>query len=133
MVLRCRKLDCEIGSIIVNRRKLYYAVCSNWLCALLRPLHFDWVSQGVLSNVMLLSQWHKKKTAMSNPAQPRKVCSSSQTKSLQAARVKGVCSFFWDQYPVCDNVAELNSMLWQECTAEVLTCYQQSLYMTILD
>ena len=35
MFLRCSKLDCVIGSAIVNRRKIYYAVCSDWICALL--------------------------------------------------------------------------------------------------
>ena len=82
IILNCDDLDCEFGSVTVGAKKLYFAVCCDWICALPGSLQFDWASQGVISRVYLYSQ---RKPAATNPAMYRKVRSSSQMKSLQAA------------------------------------------------
>lgn len=106
--------DGQIGSTMINGRRLYYAAFSDQVCALDGPLHFDWTAQFPIRRLQVEMRQGHSPPARTNPAVGRKACSSREMKCLQAAAEESVCKFFWDQYSVSDDVANLSDMLWQD-------------------
>ena len=101
----------EIGSTMINGRKLYYAAHSDQVCALNGPLHFDWTAQFpiIKLDIMMITHGHSA-FRRNDPACNRKACSSCEMQRLQAAADESVCKFFWDQYPVSDDITNLKDM-----------------------
>ena len=119
----------EIGSAIVNGNKLYYAVADGNICVLAGPLHFDWASACPIRQVQITSisspshgQRHQTLRLADPMDSHEHVVSSRTMKDLQSALMgDSVCSFFWNRYPVSDDVPDLEDMLYAEDSEFVLT------------
>ena len=110
---------CQIGCTLVDGTRRHYAVASELFCVLDGPLQVNWLAPCAIMQVELInysgytedgrprSLHRRNRFYMNDPADGRSECSSSKMKALQTAAVESVDSFFWNQYPVSDCVAEL--------------------------